>query len=305
MIAFQPGLTGTITLTSGQLSITDSVDVQGPGAAVITVSGNNASRVFYLYNSDSTLDVRIAGLTVTKGNASIGAGIVDFDENLTLDNVTITQNAATGDGGGLWADGFSMALTVNNTTISGNTAGGEGGGIYVEDTGAPMNFNNSVISGNQATGAGGGIYFYDPDDDIIFNKHHDLRKHRRNARRRRLSVQLRQWRMTFQGSTISGNSALVGGGMFLYGIDTTPLVIQNSTISGNHATASDGGGIFLYYLGVGGTLSFTTIDSNTSAGNGGGVFVELGTFTVNNSIVADNTATTNNDVDGTFDVSYS
>ncbi|MFL6235831.1 MAG: hypothetical protein ACJ76N_22060 [Thermoanaerobaculia bacterium] len=32
-ITFQAGLTGTITLTSGQLSIIDSVDIQGPGAA--------------------------------------------------------------------------------------------------------------------------------------------------------------------------------------------------------------------------------------------------------------------------------
>ena len=30
-IGFQAGLTGTITLTTGQLEITDSVDIQGPG----------------------------------------------------------------------------------------------------------------------------------------------------------------------------------------------------------------------------------------------------------------------------------
>src|SRR5215212_7937035 len=67
VITFQPGLTGTITLTSGQLAITDSVDVQGPGEAVLTVSGNDASRVFYLYDNAVTLDISISGLTVSHG----------------------------------------------------------------------------------------------------------------------------------------------------------------------------------------------------------------------------------------------
>jgi hypothetical protein len=105
VVTFQAGLTGTIPLTTGQLEITDSVDVQGPGAAVLAVSGTNSSRVFYLYNSSATIDVSISGLTITGGSASIGGGVVDFDENLLLDQVVMTGNAATGDGGGLWADG--------------------------------------------------------------------------------------------------------------------------------------------------------------------------------------------------------
>ncbi|HEV7485554.1 MAG TPA: Calx-beta domain-containing protein [Thermoanaerobaculia bacterium] len=305
VINFQPGLTGTITLTTGQLKIADSVDIQGPGAATISVSGNNASRVFYLYTGSATLDVRIAGLTITQGAANIGAGIVDFDENLTLEGVTITQNAATGDGGGLWADGFSMTLTVNNSTISGNTSGDDGGGIYVEDTGGPMTFTNSVISGNQAVGAGGGIYFYDPDDDITFQNTTISGNTAGTIGGGIYLYSFDNGGMTFRGSTISGNSAQEGGGLFLYSIDTTPLLIENSTISGNHATAGQGGGIFLYNVSAGGTLSFATIASNTATGNGGGVFVESGTVTINDSIVADNTASANNDLDGTFDASYS
>ncbi|HEX6834895.1 MAG TPA: hypothetical protein VF132_15255 [Rudaea sp.] len=76
-IVFQSGLTGTITLTSGQLAISDSVDIQGPGAAVLSVSGNNASRVFYLYSSATVLDVSISGLTITGGSADIGGGIAE------------------------------------------------------------------------------------------------------------------------------------------------------------------------------------------------------------------------------------
>ena len=45
-IAFANGLSGTIRLTSGELLITDSVAINGPGADQLSVSGNNASRVF-------------------------------------------------------------------------------------------------------------------------------------------------------------------------------------------------------------------------------------------------------------------
>src|ERR1700682_4522709 len=45
-IDFAAGLHGTITLTSGELLITRSVTINGPGANKLSVSGNNASRVF-------------------------------------------------------------------------------------------------------------------------------------------------------------------------------------------------------------------------------------------------------------------
>src|SRR5262249_35736336 len=46
VVTLQYGLHGTITLTSGQLNVTDSVKINGPSAAQLAVSGNNASRVF-------------------------------------------------------------------------------------------------------------------------------------------------------------------------------------------------------------------------------------------------------------------
>src|SRR5258708_22549694 len=47
VITFQPGLTGTITLLS-QLPISESQDltITGPGRDVVTISGNDGSRIF-------------------------------------------------------------------------------------------------------------------------------------------------------------------------------------------------------------------------------------------------------------------
>jgi parallel beta-helix repeat protein len=305
VITFQAGLTGTITLTTGQLELYDSVDIQGPGESVITVSGNNASRVFYLYNSSTTIDVRIADLTVTGGNQNIGGGIVDFDENLTLENVTITENAASFDGGGLWADGFNMTLILRETTITGNVAGDDGGGIYIEDTGGAMLIEDSVISGNEANTRGGGIYLYDPDDSITIR---NTTISGNTAGFMGGAIYLYSFdsgELIIEGSTISGNTAAAGGGLALYSPDHG-LTIENSTISGNEATAGPGGGVYIYglYYASTNSMNFVTIANNSST-YGGGIALYSGDLPISNSIIADNTVDDlATGLDGQFTVSY-
>src|SRR5688572_7339484 len=69
-------VTGTITLTSGQLTVTDDLTIDGPGAASLTVSGNNTTRVMQVAGATLYLD----GLTVANGHANAGGGIVNnFD----------------------------------------------------------------------------------------------------------------------------------------------------------------------------------------------------------------------------------
>ncbi len=307
VIDFQAGLTGTITLTTGQLSLYDSVDIQGPGASVLTVSGNNASRVFYLYNSDAILDITISGLTVTGGNASLGGGIRTKDESLLLDGVVVSGNSATSDGGGIWADGFDMVLTIQNSTVSGNTSGDDGGGMYVEDTGGPLNIQNSIFTGNDAADKGGGIYFYDPDDDVNIV---DSTISENSAGTLGGGIYLYSpddGIFTISRTTISGNDAQAGGGLFLYSPDHEGS-IENSTISGNQATGGSGGGIYLYNL-YNFEIRHTTIAGNTATGSGGGIFEYNSTLPMSHVIVGDNTAGTNNDLSngdsGDFDLSWS
>src|SRR5262245_9595326 len=68
VINFAPSLLGqTIRLTGGELAITRSLDVEGPGANQLTVTGNHASRVFDI---SAGVTVTIAGMTVTDGLAN-------------------------------------------------------------------------------------------------------------------------------------------------------------------------------------------------------------------------------------------
>lgn len=63
-------VTGTITLTSGELVITNSLAIAGPGATNLAVSGNSARRVFRIGNPVAS--VTISGLTICNGKSADG-----------------------------------------------------------------------------------------------------------------------------------------------------------------------------------------------------------------------------------------
>ena len=74
-IKFAPKADGTITLTSGPLVVATSVDIQGPGADRVTVSGGGTSEVF---DVEGGVTATISGLTVADGSDTVantsGAG---------------------------------------------------------------------------------------------------------------------------------------------------------------------------------------------------------------------------------------
>jgi CSLREA domain-containing protein len=153
----------TITLASGELAITSNLTINGPGANLLTVSGNNASRVFSISSSSNAI-VSISGMTISDGNVvpinGFGGGIFNGTTNtLTVTNSTISGNSALNGGGIRNSTG---TLTVTNSTISGNTAtrlDTTGGGI---DNIGTLTLTNSTISGNSAPNGifnmGGGIF---------------------------------------------------------------------------------------------------------------------------------------------------
>lgn len=167
-IIFSNIVTGTITLTSGQLSISKNLTIIGPGANVLTVSGNQASRVFYVNNTTAI----ISGLTVRNGSATgtspadYGGGIfchssLGFSAALTVSNCVVNGNTASYGAGIMNFNAASFgnsALKVIGCTISSNVATQVGGGIYNNGVYlASTVINNSTISGNSGGAYGGGI----------------------------------------------------------------------------------------------------------------------------------------------------
>jgi hypothetical protein len=160
-------------LTSGVLAIARNLDIEGPGAASLSISGNSTSRIFDIGGSAT---VRIAGLTITHGQADHGGAILDeAGASVTLSQVTLSNNQATdGLGGGALFNDRGASLTVTGSSLANNTAttattfdpttGGRGGGAIFNNFGASLSVAVSNLSGNQAIttegsdAIGGAIY---------------------------------------------------------------------------------------------------------------------------------------------------
>ncbi len=168
-INFQAGLSGMITLESPLPILNQDLTIQGPGAGVITVSGNDLHRVLFV---ESGAVVVISGLTIANGLTEGGVAATDgfgggiFNAgNLTLEVSVVQGSFAQFGGGGISNDG---TLNLRRSTITGNSTdpGATGGGV--ENFGGSLDVFQSTISGNQAD-FGGGIESSDGDVTLLFS----------------------------------------------------------------------------------------------------------------------------------------
>lgn len=299
-ITFQGGLAGDIVLTTGQLRILKATQITGPGSGVIAVSGNNASRVFYLYSGPTNPDaggfpaVTISGLTLKEGQPGAGEGIhggalVNWSMRLTLTDVVVRDSAAPGAGATGGGIRNNATLEMSSCTITGNTVDRDGGGVYTRNLwiNSRTLITDTTIEGNTAGQSAGGVWarfsLYGTGDCRI------------------------------EDTTISGNAAVEGGGVYSFGYNNGALVLENCTIAGNSASGAGnaGGGVF-----IGGdssaasnTISLSTIAANDApAGSGGGLAVRAGepaaNTTLRNSIVGNNTANAAPDISGAVHADY-
>src|SRR5262245_8443765 len=155
LIKFANGLAGTIHLAS-QLSITEDLTINGPGASNVTLSGGDVTRVFSI--SGGTTDVTLARLTIAHGQAVQGAGIDHAGDSLTVSHCLFSDNRAVGGvgvtalGGGLFNEAGST-LSVTDTTFTGNQALGgddsDGLGGALENQGTAT-VNRATFAANLA-----------------------------------------------------------------------------------------------------------------------------------------------------------
>jgi hypothetical protein len=151
-------VTGVITPINYQgLAIARSINIAGPGARQLTVSGcNDSNCLARALTISSNATVSISGLTIANGASLSGGGIVNAGA-LTLTDCILSNNAAIGPA----PDGFGGAvynlgaLTLDRCTVVSNTAALDGGGILNDGT---LQVTNSTLAGNIATHDGGAIY---------------------------------------------------------------------------------------------------------------------------------------------------
>ena len=111
MITFDPAVTGTITLTTGQIQISQGpLTILGPGRDVLTIDGNANSRIFIItepsppapscpaLTGPADYPVTISGLTLQNAvrQTDNPGGAVFSTKSLTLDGMRIQGNVARG-----------------------------------------------------------------------------------------------------------------------------------------------------------------------------------------------------------------
>ena len=156
-IKFAPGLSGVIlntTVPTG-LGINQALNIIGPGARVLTISGNNVARVFNVTGGTGNI-VNISGLTIANANSSGSGGGLSNSANLTLRDCAVLNNAGGSGGGAV----NSATMRVTNCTFAGNRSTGNGGALRnVGDlvvTNSTFNSNTAVSSGAIASFANSG-----------------------------------------------------------------------------------------------------------------------------------------------------
>ncbi len=227
------GSAQTITLSGVNIVVAGNGNlvIEGPGAGLLTISGNNASRIF-TNNIGAVTTLDGMRLTAGNGDSAVNTGragaVYNNGGTLTLRRVLIAGNSAA-NGGGLNTASAGTTL-VEESVISGNTASGSGGGLQNFST-SILTIVDSTISGNTSngtTGGGGG----------------------------QINGTVR-----VANSTISGNSAPAGSGGG-FASNGALLEITNTTITGN-SSLSNGGGLHRATTNINAFLRNTIIAGNS------------------------------------------
>jgi len=148
-IDFATGVNGgTIALGAAlpTISTPGTIDVVGPGANLLTISGNNAYPILNI--AEGTVD--LGGLTIANGKTTGSGAGINNSGTLTLSHVVLSGNSAATDGGAIENSG---AVLASDSTLSGNKAT-LGSAIY--NTGS-VGMTYSTVAGNAAS-TSGGIY---------------------------------------------------------------------------------------------------------------------------------------------------
>src|SRR5262245_8928073 len=230
-ILFSSNVSGTINLVT-PLSITDPLEIAGPGPAKVTVSGGGAIQIFDVAMSTPGSALTISGLTIAHGSRPSGEGaVIEDNSTLVLDHVVVTDNSSRTSNIDHSGAG---PMTIRNSTISGNTATEACcAGFY---TFSDTLIDGSTFANNKAPGGGEGAgYAYLAPTELL----------------------------TVRDSTIASNSGGPGPGAGGFGVgngggSSGGGVLQNSILADN--TASTNPDLFGPWQ-----ASFSLIESTTGA----------------------------------------
>ncbi len=235
--------------------------------AATIIDPNGAGRGFCFDNGEGPNSV-VAGLTITRGYATYGAGIYcDANSAPTIRNCIISDCTATASGGGIYCAG-NYDSRISDCVVEDCTAS-DGGGIALVSSDPQVYY--CTLTGNVTSGHGGGLSCYDSSpkiDNCIFSENTTGTSSYGGGV---YCSDGSEPNLTF--CTIADNTAGLGGGI---GFNNADGSIICSTISGNLANNT----FFPFAGGIGcfessPWIELCTITDNTAYLRGGGVCVHM------------------------------
>lgn len=259
---------GTIQLLSALPVINEAVTIQGPGMAQLAVAGGSGFRVF----ESTAVPLTITDLTVQNGApaSDTGGGIRSLG-TLTLTNVAVLSSTSPVQGGGVYVAGESWI--VNGRFENNRSLGSMGGGLLTESrtliTGTQFISNTSAAQGGGALIATSSVL-----RDVRFEHNRSLFANGGGLYASGI--------VTLVNASVISNSAFGdGGGMLAFG----QANVYGSQFIDN-VCADQGGGM---YVG-----SLLTVKQSAFVGNrggrGGAIFHNALNGLLENSLLAENTA---------------
>ena len=260
-----------------------------------TVSENTSSSGGGIYNNNGTIAITNCIITRNSITADYGKGGGIYSEgifsNLSLSNVTISNNYSNelrSYGGGIYC---SKSLSMEGGAISNNSVGTSGGGIYC--SGGTLNLTNVIINDNTSSYInGGGIYLSGSSlslTDVTISGNSTGSSGGGGILCSNSNMTLSN--VTISGNTISSSSSINGGGGIKCSATGRNLSLNNVTISGNYGGYYGGG---IYFTGMDYLPTITANDvaiTGNSAINGGGIaFRDVTYGTLENINISDNSA---------------
>ena len=279
---------GYAVSTSGVVTAGDW-DTYDPDLYETVLDGAANGRVVYI---TGTASVTLTNLVITNGFASdstSGGGVSAENSTLSLINVSVQNNTATNNGGGI-ALISNTQLIVDNSYIANNQSAENGGGLFVTQGSVATITNNTIHDNTTENDDGGAIAISFGSTAVVSGNLIYNNESGDNGG----GVYVGEASAIVASNTISNNIAAdLGGGV--YGSSDSTVTVQNNTISHNLADGDDGGGIAI-------RDSVATIDNNVVSYNesdewGAGIFIRSAlAVTITNNMIHHNTVNGTNEV---------
>lgn len=270
-----------VTLTEANVVVDKNVTIRGTSRDVVwqAASAENSGVGRHMHITGGTIAI-IETLTLRHGDADRG-GAIKNDGTLTLNDVTLTKNQATIDGGAVW-NGGNGVLTLQRSLLSENSAVAAGGALYLINGLADSATIDDVAFVSNSAEKGGAIAM----DGFFANGTLANSELRNNlATLRGGAVEIEQGTLTISDSTLSDNQAPSGGG--IYAAADAVITIDTSHLLRNSATGGGTGGGALQSLGQV-DIAGSSFMTNTAVSFGGAIYQYDGSLTLAASEIRDN-----------------